>query len=157
MLNVSYWVLLPCTVARKFLACWHPSRIELITYKDRKEIHQEFSSFHVNLMQWNARKRSAISIHTAFYHFEDFLPPWSCEVLILWWTRNSLWSAGNAFHVDIGAHLRDNTTRASVVAFSCLQNPVDADSTEHIQTCTYISMNYAAHCCWPLLSFDIMP
>jgi hypothetical protein len=51
----------------------------------------------------------------------------------------------------------NSIARASVAVLNCLQNPLAADSTEHIQTCAYIPMNYAAHCCWPLLSLDIMP
>ena len=52
---------------------------------------------------------------------------------------------------------KNSIAGASVVVFNCLQNPMDADSAEHIETHTYIPMNYAAHCCWPLLSLDIMP
>jgi len=61
------------------------------------------------------------------------------------------------FMLTLVSICENRITRASVAVLNCLQNPLAADSTEHIQTCAYIPMNYAAHCCWPLLSLDIMP
>jgi hypothetical protein len=59
------------------------------------------------------------------------------------------------FMLTLVSTCKNSIARASIVVFNCLQNPVDADSTEHIQTHAYIPMNYAAHCCWPLLSLDL--
>jgi len=61
------------------------------------------------------------------------------------------------FMLTLVSTCKNSIARASVVVFNCLQNPVDSDSTEYIQTCAHVHMNYAAHCFWPLLSLDIMP